>query len=40
MKDLLRLLVLIVGALAVAYAANWVLDVFHINPFGIRGIQW
>ena len=40
MKDLLRYFLMMVGALAVAYAANWLLDVFHLNPFGIRVIRW
>lgn len=37
---LLRGIFLFATALAVAYAANWLLNYFHLDPFGIREIEW
>jgi hypothetical protein len=39
-KLILRYFVLLVGALAVSYAASRLLDVLHLDPFGIRELQW
>jgi len=39
-KSALRLVILVIAALSVAYAANWLLDFFHLDPFGIREIEW
>jgi hypothetical protein len=37
---LLRLLMIFVAALLIAFAANRLLDFFHLDPFGIRELDW
>jgi cytochrome c oxidase subunit IV len=39
-KLLIKLFLSVIAALAIAYAANWLLDYFHLDPFGIREMQW
>jgi cell division septal protein FtsQ len=37
---LLRLFLAFIAALFIAFCANWVLDYFHLDPFGIRELTW
>jgi hypothetical protein len=39
-KLLLRFFLTVIAALAIAVAANWMLDFFHLNPLGIRELDW
>jgi hypothetical protein len=37
---LLHGFLVLIGALVVAYAANWLLGMLHLDPFGIREMEW
>ncbi len=39
-KIFVRFLLLVAGALVISFAAHWLLGVFHINPLGMRSIEW
>jgi hypothetical protein len=38
-KLLLRLFPAFVAAILIAFVANWLLDYFHLDPFGIRELE-
>jgi len=39
-KILLRGLFTLMAALVISYLANWLLDALHLDPLGIRELQW